>query len=92
MVSVVIWLGSGFSTKRQDSPPGVGFHEAVGRGVRDRGQDQGCGRSRGLVGRDHGGEVDVRQHVTVQDDRPLVEEIEGVSDRAARAEGVSSTA
>ena len=69
-----------------DVAVGVGLDQAVGARVLDRGQDD---RRLGLplaVEPQHGGQVDLGQHVAVEDDDRVRERVAGVADRPAGAE------
>ena len=79
-------LGPRLLEEAQDPAVGVRLDEAVGRRVRHRCQQDRGLRLRGLVPGDDRRQVDVGQHVAVQDDGPLVEEVERVADGAAGAE------
>ena len=73
IVSQVISSGFGFSRKRRDVALGVGLDQAVGRRVVDRRQHDRGLRLALAVQRDHRAEVDLRQHVAVEDDDRVVE-------------------
>src|SRR5215831_6184346 len=64
----------------------VGLDQPVGARVLDRGQHDGRFGFALAVQAEHGGEVDLGQHVAVEDDDRLGQRITGVADRAARAE------
>ena len=86
IVLQVISSSPGFSRKRRTLPSRVGLDQAVGARILDRRQHD---RRLGLplaVQPQHGAEVDLGQHVAVEDDHRLGQLIAGVADRAAGAE------
>ena len=67
-------------------PSRVGLDQAVGARVLDRRQDDRRLRLALAVQPQHGAQIDLRQHVAVEDDDRLGQRVAGVADRAAGAE------
>ena len=86
IVLQVISSSPGFSRKRGTLPLAVGLDQAVGARVLDRRQDDGRLRLALAVQRQHGAQVDLGQHVAVEDDDRFGQRVAGVADRAAGAE------
>ena len=86
IVSQVISSGLGFSRKRRTPSVRFGLDQAVGGGVVDRRQHDRGLRLALAVQLHHRVQIDLRQHVAVEDDDRAVEVRLGELDRAAGAE------
>ena len=87
IVSQVISSAFGFSRNRWMLPSRVGFDQPV----RASGLSTGVSTIVALrlalaVQRDHGAEIDLRQHVAVEHDDRFAQRLAGVADGAGRAE------
>ncbi len=80
-------LGPGLLEEAEHATGGVRLDEAVGGGVRDRGQEDRRRRPLRLVAGHHLREVDVGEDVPVHHDRALVEEGERVAAPPRRCRG-----
>ena len=86
IVLQVISSSPGFSRKRWMLLDGVGLDQPVGARILDRRQHDRRLRLALAVQAQDGAEIDLRQHVAVEDDHRLGELVAGIADRAARAE------
>ena len=86
IVLQVISSSPGFSRNRRMLPVGIRFDEPVGARVLDRGQDDGRLRLALAVEPQHGREIDLGQHVAVEDDDRFGQLVARIADRAAGAE------
>ena len=80
------FVGVGFFQEPADVAVGVGLHEAVGARILDRCEHDGRLGPALAMQRDDGGEVDLGQDVSVEDDDRFAERLAGVADGAGRAE------
>ena len=86
IVLQVISSSPGFSRNRLMLPSRVGLDQAVGARVVDRRQDDRRLRLALAVQPQHGRQIDLGQHVAVEDDDRFGERVPGVADGAAGAE------
>ena len=86
IVLQVISSGFGFSRKRRMLPSRVGLDQAVGGRVVDRRQHDRRLRLALAVQRDDGRQVDLGQHVAVEDHDRVAQRFARVADGAGRAE------
>ena len=86
MVLQVISSSPGFSRNRPTLPSASGLDQTVGARVVDRRQHDRRLRLALPMQPQHGTEIDLGQHVAVEDDHRLGQRVAGIADRAAGAE------